>query len=520
MRLLGILSDPDAPTEEIVRLIQTDPAITANILKVANSPLYGGGRSVDSLDLAVLLMGRNTIACLALSFSLSETARQGGALNRYYREYWRRSVIHALALECLARHVDPSSCSAWFVAGLLMDIGQLALLQSDSPSYYTALLDASRGGSSSLVELEQDGLGTTHTEIAGTLLTDWSLPEAVVAVAKYHELAPDEIVREREREYFAQIAGATVAVATADFLCGATPMESFRRLAFLFSSVCGLPERQLQEYVDGVSERLHAMSDLLSADVSDLPSTAELLACATEQLSALTVQSLVPFGAAGARMTVSPNDVRELRARLYELEQTSCLDALTGLYDRAYFDLRLRQRLRHLETHPVALGILLGDLDKFKRLNDTYGHEAGDEVLRTAARVMQSCVRSTDVVARYGGEEFVILAEVSDRESLERLAERIRQRLADTTIRYGNHDIKVTMSLGGVFVGTVPPGQHTTNPANLVAMADKSMYESKWRGGDAVSIAVVGYRGAGDVSPDGGPKSLVPSAALTQGCSR
>jgi diguanylate cyclase (GGDEF)-like protein len=519
MRLLGILSDSDAPTEEIVKLIQTDPAITAKILKVANSPLYGGGRRVDSLDLAVLLMGRNSIACLALSFSLSETARQGGALNRYYREYWRRSVIHALAMECLARHVDHSSCSAWFVAGLLMDIGQLTLLQSDA-SRYAALLDASRVGSSSLVELEQNELGTTHTEIAATLLTDWSLPEAVVAVAKYHELAPDETVRGREREYFAQIVGATVAVATADFLCGATPMESFRRLAFLFSSVCGLPERQLQEYLDGVNERLRAMSDLLSADVSDLPSTAELLACATEQLSALALQSLVPFGAGGERTTVSTNDICELRARLYELEQASCLDALTGLYDRAYFDLRLRQRLRHLETHPVALGILLGDLDKFKRINDTYGHEAGDEVLRAAARVMQLCVRSTDVVARYGGEEFVILADAPDRECLHELAERIRHRLADTTVRFGKHDIKLTISLGGVFVGAVPPRQHATNPANLVAMADKSMYESKWRGGDAVSIAVVGSRGAGDVSPDGGPKSLVPSAALTQGCSR
>jgi diguanylate cyclase (GGDEF)-like protein len=489
IRLLAILSDPEVPTGEIVKLIQADPAITAKILTAANSPLFGAGRCVDSLDRAVVRMGRNNISYLALSFSLSQTAREGGALNRYFKKYWLQSVIHALAMECLAKRVDPGYSGAAFVAGLLMDIGVLTLLRNHASSY-TALLDESRTGSRRLVELEQDRLGTTHTEIAAALLTHWLLPEAMVSVARYHELSPAEVIRGREREHFAQIAAATVGVATADFLCGANPMESFQRLEFLTSKVFGFSGRQLQEYLDGVNERLHAMSELLSADVSDLPSAVQLLACAMEQLSAASLQSFAPAGAGAVSPIFAADAIRELQVKLHALEQASCLDALTGLYHRAYLDVRLSQRLRHSDTVPVVLGILLGDLDRFARVNDTCGHEMGDAVLKAAAQVLQSCVRSRDVVVRYGGEKFAILAETAEFECLKRMAERVRQTLADTTIRLDKHDIKLTISLGGVFVSGLLPRRDDTYPAHLVALAEESLCECKRRGGDATAIRV------------------------------
>jgi diguanylate cyclase (GGDEF)-like protein len=503
LRLLGILSDPDAPTAEIVDLVQTDPAITAKILRAANSPFFGGGRNIDSLDRAVVWMGRHAITCMALSFSLSEKARDGGALNGYYKEYWLQSVIHALAMECLARRVDPSSSSAAFVAGLLMDIGRLALLQTHS-SIYTSLLDASRSGTPSLVNLEQDELGTTHAEISAELLTAWSLPEAMVAVAKYHELPAQELVQRGEQVYFPQIAAANVAAATADFLSGANPMESFQRLEFLTSKLYQFSEAQLHEYLDSVSERLQATSQLLSADISEMPSTTELLAYATEQLSALSLQSL-------AKSTPSPDELQELRAKLYELEKRSCLDPLTAVYNRSYFDGRLGQRIRQRDEQSAGMGILFGDIDKFKRVNDTFGHAAGDAVLKAVAAAMRSCVRNTDVVARYGGEEFVVLAESSDPQVLTRLAERIRQKLAETTIHFGAQDIKVTISLGGVFVAAAHVDNEAPHQTRILAMADEAMYECKRRGGDTVAIKILASHGKVPRERHGSAVELTPA---------
>jgi diguanylate cyclase (GGDEF)-like protein len=209
-----------------------------------------------------------------------------------------------------------------------------------------------------------------------------------------------------------------------------------------------------------------------------------------EQLTAVSLQSFAQVGAGAASPILSADAIRELQVKLHALEQASCLDALTGLYHRAYFDVRLSQRLRQSDTGPVALGILLGDLDRFARINDTYGQETGDAVLKAAAQAIQSCVRSRDVVARYGGEKFAILTEMAESECLTRMAERVRQTLADTTIRLDKHDIKLTISLGGVFVSGLRPRRDNTYPAQLVALAEESLCECKRRGGDATAIRV------------------------------
>jgi diguanylate cyclase (GGDEF)-like protein len=209
-----------------------------------------------------------------------------------------------------------------------------------------------------------------------------------------------------------------------------------------------------------------------------------------EQLSVLSLQSIAQLQAVAGRATPSGDEIQELRMKLYELEKSSCRDALTGVYKRDYFEGRLTQRLRQSDGQPVTLGILFGDVDKFKRINDTCGHAAGDAVLIAVATVLQSCVRNTDVVARYGGDEFVILAESPDPTFLEKLAERIHQQLASTTVRAGTEEIRVAMSLGGAFISIVPNERQLAQPLRLVALADEAMYECKRRGGNAVTIKV------------------------------
>ena len=486
IRLLEMLSDPGIPTSEIVTLVQADPAITAKILKAANSPFYSGGRKIDSLDRAVIWIGRHAVTCLALSFSLSENAHAGGPLKKYFKDYWLQSVIQALSMETLAKRFEAGSRGSAFVSGLLMDIGRLTMLQHQSPQYLP-VLDEARLGHRRLIDIEAEALPKTHADLTAELLTAWSLPEGMVAVAKHHELPPDQLLELHEHECFDQIAAANIAAATGEFLCGINPMESLRRLECLTTELYKFSGGQLDEYLEAVNQRLHETSDLFDTDTSEMPSTAELLAYAMEQLAELSLQSQTPTQAAEGQ-SPAPSETQDLRAKVYELEKRTCVDALTEAYNREYFNGRLAQRLRQVPEKPITIALLFGDIDKFKRINDTYGHLVGDEVLKAVSQAIRDCVRNNDVVARYGGEEFVVLIDYSNPDVLLKVADRIRNKVANLKIRSGEHEIPVTISLGGVFVSAVPADHEANYPDYLVEVADKSMYEVKRRGGNAVSI--------------------------------
>jgi len=286
IRVLELLAKPDVSTAEIADVVQTDPAITARILRAANSPAYGG-RKVDSVDRAIVWLGRFATKSLALTFSLARCTQEGGALKRYFERYWLQSVVHATTMEWLAAKLDRSFRGTAFVSGLLMDVGCLALLQNRT-NLYAPLLDRARREERRLADVELNEFGRTHAELSSELLSGWSLPEVMVDVARYHELAPKQLPSLRGHACFGQLAAANVAVATGDLLCGTSRMEPFRRLEQLTTELYGFSDSQLEEFLSLVSARLEETSDLLCTDTSSIPPTAEILARAREQLARLS----------------------------------------------------------------------------------------------------------------------------------------------------------------------------------------------------------------------------------------
>jgi diguanylate cyclase (GGDEF)-like protein len=126
------------------------------------------------------------------------------------------------------------------------------------------------------------------------------------------------------------------------------------------------------------------------------------------------------------------------------------------------------------------VGLLFGDIDRFKHVNDTYGHIAGDEVIRQVAGCLQKSARGNDLVARYGGEEFVVLLTPASSAGLEALAERIRSRVEQASIVTDAGEIRVTISLGGALAAA-----DTDDPRlgeSLIISADRALYEAKNRG--------------------------------------
>ncbi len=164
-------------------------------------------------------------------------------------------------------------------------------------------------------------------------------------------------------------------------------------------------------------------------------------------------------------------------------------DLQLGVYRREYLMEKLADEVAIAHQNQVPLAVLLLDIDAFKSVNDTYGHDAGDHVLQQLCQLIMPLLRATDTFARYGGEEFCILLENINQEQAIQLAERVREKVAATPIRWKGHTLSVTLSIGiSVLTHAV------VIPEDLLAEADQMLYCSKRAGRN--QVFALGYSAA------------------------
>jgi diguanylate cyclase (GGDEF)-like protein len=192
----------------------------------------------------------------------------------------------------------------------------------------------------------------------------------------------------------------------------------------------------------------------------------------------------------GARITLSAtfvlrfNLVDDVEERVTkQLFEASTRDALMGIYNRRYFDERMAAEVSFAHRHKGMLGLLMFDIDHFKRVNDTHGHLAGDAVLQSVSKKIAALIRTEDVLARYGGEEIAIIARGVPIDGLVTLADRVRRSVHDLVTLYENLPLKVTVSAG---VATLSECDALATGDLLVALADERLYRAKHAGRNRV----------------------------------
>lgn len=173
----------------------------------------------------------------------------------------------------------------------------------------------------------------------------------------------------------------------------------------------------------------------------------------------------------------------EMQAGLY----TSAMrDGLTGAFNKRFLLDRMEEEFAHATRHNHALALLVMDLDNFKKINDTFGHAAGDQVLVMTSELIQANLRSEDIFARYGGEEFVVLMRNTDMETAVGVAERIRTGLQEEETVFEGTPIRTTMSIG---VTAMPPVRSGT-AMEFFVQADRLLYQAKQTGRNRVCAEV------------------------------
>ena len=179
------------------------------------------------------------------------------------------------------------------------------------------------------------------------------------------------------------------------------------------------------------------------------------------------------------RFTLTDSRQEGLLRKLYE---SSTRDALTGAYNRRHFDDRLRAEIAFAVRHATDCALILLDVDHFKRVNDTYGHPAGDEVLRHLSGIATRALRTEDVFARFGGEEFAVILRGASTRGAARLAERLREALTVQNAVYEGQEIPCTVSAGCAALSCCA----TPSPDEVVAVADRRLYAAKQGGRNRV----------------------------------
>lgn len=165
-----------------------------------------------------------------------------------------------------------------------------------------------------------------------------------------------------------------------------------------------------------------------------------------------------------------------------QMFESASRDVLTQIYNKRFFSERLQSEFAYAQRHKVALSLILFDLDHFKKVNDTYGHLAGDYVLSRLTRVVLPALRTEDVFARYGGEEFAILSRSTNPPSASIVAERVRTLVESHTFEFEHRKIPMTVSIGLAAM----PHPAIATPDDLIALADKALYEAKRAGRNRV----------------------------------
>jgi diguanylate cyclase (GGDEF)-like protein len=191
-----------------------------------------------------------------------------------------------------------------------------------------------------------------------------------------------------------------------------------------------------------------------------------------------------PFGRSGKGTVLIIRDVTENAVLLEELSALASQDALTGAFNRRRFDELGSRDIELSRRSSISVGVLMLDIDLFKRVNDEHGHPVGDEVLKALSSACKDALRSSDVLARYGGEEFAVLLPGSGREESVAVAERLRARVGALEVPSEGASVSVTVSVGAY---SAVPGPGDTLDLFL-RRADEALYRSKALGRDRVSF--------------------------------
>ncbi|MFQ5491673.1 MAG: HDOD domain-containing protein [Phycisphaerae bacterium] len=481
LKVLELTQNPETSANEIAEVVQKDPALAAKLLKMANSSVFGMTKKVGSVQQAMVVLGMRTVKVLVLSFSLvdSFSDRQTGEFG--FQKFWRRSLSSAVGAKLLADAGKSLCRDELFVAGMICDLGQLAAYLCASELYLPVIHEHGRRGGT-IQSVETDLLGTNHAQLTSRLLVGWGLPDLICDAVKCHH---GDGLDDLEGKTASMARTLHAACLLADLFCGDVDSTQLDEVKQRCLELTGVKPADLESVLEDLDMWVTETATLMSIEIGKTTSYDELRQRATQQLAAMTMDAELGRCAATRQAESTRSELEAISGEAQALRKQANTDALTGIANRLAFENHLEATLQKARASGDSLGLIMLDVDHFKKFNDTYGHQTGDQVLKKLGQCLGKISRGPVKAARYGGEEFVIVVNQVSVEALEKLAESVRKAIERLRVEHNGQKLVVTASLG---VSHVSFAHENVEAAEFIERADECLYEAKKAGRNRVEI--------------------------------
>jgi diguanylate cyclase (GGDEF)-like protein len=449
------------------------------MLRIANSAFYSIPQEVNNVSRALSILGTNVIKNIALSFVIAGDLKGSGTSSFGFEQFWRRSVTAAVAAE-VVMEASPVHNGDIFVTALLQNIGMLVLYQFMGDPYARFLNMALLDGENDLPGLEEKNFKVDHQRIGFLLLRHWGIPLSIANPILYHhnpELAGDEI---RDTARILNIAGHL-----SNMYAGGQAGSNVRIAQTMMTDFFDITPDDATAIFDDIAKKTADVLDIFEITSGEIKPYSQILQEANDELGKLNLSYEQLVLELKESKEKSERFANELRKANRKLEELAFKDGLTNLFNHRYFQEVLGREIDRVRRYNNPLSLILFDIDFFKKINDTYGHPAGDRVLVNLSRAISNAIRPSDIIARYGGEEFAVILPETTRSGLRVFAERLRRCAASTVTEIGEKRIRVTISCGGAHLAP----EDDINQQTLIDLADRGLYLSKAEGRNRVTIA-------------------------------
>jgi len=467
IKILEAVQKERPELKEIAGVLSTDPPLSAEVLKLINSPFFGLHRKVTSVFHAVSMLGMNVVKNMALSFALVKNFSSDEKEDFDYPRFWKYSLTTAIAAQEVAKTIFRGNAEDAFFLGLLHDMGRLTLARC-LPDQYHLVGRLAEANGDTWSNAESEILGFDHMAVGAYLVKTWGLPAKFwMPIQGHHHAEDPEECDEKTRCLFRVL---HLAVLYADMLDGEGTAKHLARIDQALSTCINSQTIDADHLAIRIAKEASRFFPSFEIDFKDEAAyhatieraRAELINASTESIDQLILQ----------------------QRQIDVLQRAATHDGMTQLMNYQYFHETLGREIARSQRSKTVLTLVMADIDRFKQINDTYGHPAGDHAIKTVALCLKANLRETDHIARYGGEEFTVILYHIPPEEVFKVMERVRLTLSDLPITFDGQSFKISMSFG---IATMNYDE-TMDKEDLIVRADKALYRAKSAGRNCCCI--------------------------------
>ena len=468
LRIIEVAQQPDPDPIELVQIIRADPATAGRIMKFANSALFGLRHKAPSIEGAVPMLGTTLVRTLVLGFFLAKQRPASRSLDPWFRQLWRESLFQASAAEAIAEKTAGADPPTWFLAGLLQEIGQIAMLNVVGQHYVDSVLDLD--SDVSRLEREVSEFGYSHVDVGVALCQKWNIePQLISAISNHHITVKTEDSNSRTSLTTALV----TAAACCEYIEGIGRRLDTARLdveRLMVEKYHFLPD-EIPRLLADFDARSVELACGFSIDLGNVPSRETLLENAQDALRQIATESRLQIlrgMATKSRSAKTPAD-------------SDWIDESTPAFNRRYLDDALPMDLQESHSDGASVGLLEVDFSDVEQ-NDS-NTLSDDQFIA----LITGCVRPEDCVIRTADKTAVVVLKRLNFDLLNRIGQRIQDELNQRL------DIDPTDEFGSTIAGVVvvPAGRKAAAATQVLKTLQESANTARQLNSNRIAFQIL-----------------------------